>query len=185
MIICKNEVMDVLPEQTKFLEGLYREYFNKLVLYATSELEDKVKAQDIVQDTFHAAILHIDNLMTHENPGGWLMQTVKNKVKESRRTQRRYIRQFVSLDSDVFIELIQSIDSNPELSELYYTSTVEKIRTTLTGNEFYVLKRYVFDHASHMEIANELGISVWASQKRLERIRKKLFNAFPERKKKK
>ena len=177
--------MDVLPEQTKFLEGLYREYFNKLFLYAVSELEDKVKAQDIVQDTFYAAILHIDNLMTHENPGGWLMQTVKNKVKESRRKQRCYIRRFLSLDSDVSMELIPSIDSNPELSELDYTSTMEKIRTTLTDDELYFLKRYICDHASHMEIANELGISVWASQKRLERIRKRLFNVFPERKKKK
>ena len=64
-----------------------------------------------------------------------------------------------------------------------YTSAMEKIRATLTDDEFYVLKRYTFDNASHMEIANELGISVWASQKRLERIRKKLFHVFPELKK--
>jgi len=41
----------------------------------------------------------------------------------------------------------------------------------------------VFDRASHLEVAQEFGISVYASQKRLERIREKLYTVFPERKK--
>jgi DNA-directed RNA polymerase specialized sigma24 family protein len=43
----------------------------------------------------------------------------------------------------------------------------------------------VFDRASHQQVAQEFGISVYASQKRLERIRDKLYTVFPERKRRK
>ena len=59
------------------------------------------------------------------------------------------------------------------------------IENVLTPEELHLLKRLVFDRASHLEVAQELGISVYASQKRLERVRAKLYVAFPERKKRK
>lgn len=77
----------MLPEQDDFIEGLHRKYFKKLTLYAVSALEDSDRAQDVVQDAFHEAVLQIDTLMTHENPGGWLMQTVKYKVRNSERSR--------------------------------------------------------------------------------------------------
>ena len=69
----------MLPEQDIFLETLHRTYFNKLTPYAESALRDTARAQDVVQDAFHDALLHIDRLMVRENPGGWLMKTVKKQ----------------------------------------------------------------------------------------------------------
>ena len=63
--------------------------------------------------------------------------------------------------------------------------TILGVTATLTQEEFYLLRRIVFESASHLEVAEELGISVWASQKRLERIRKKLEQAFPNRRRNK
>ena len=62
---------------------------------------------------------------------------------------------------------------------------METIEQTLTAEEYQLLKRIILNKASHLEVAQELGITVYASQKRLERIRDKLGKAFPERKKKK
>ena len=62
---------------------------------------------------------------------------------------------------------------------------IEKIERALTREEYQLLKRLILDKASHLEVAKELGITVYASQKRLERIRGKLYKAFPEQKKKK
>ena len=70
----------MLPDQDAFIEAIYFEYYKKLVIYARAFLKDQEKAQEIVQDVYHEAVLHVDVVMTHENPGGWLMKTLKNKL---------------------------------------------------------------------------------------------------------
>ncbi len=168
----------MLPEQDLFIEELHRKYFRKLTLYAMSVLRNRDRAQDIVQDTFHQALEDIEGLMVHENPGGWLMNTVKNKIRESERARRRYINRFVSLDSEISEELMPASELAAELNEPDEVLTLEKIEQALTSEEYNLLKRLVFDKASHLEVAKELGITVYASQKRLERIRKKLRKKF-------
>ncbi|MDR1156818.1 MAG: sigma-70 family RNA polymerase sigma factor [Oscillospiraceae bacterium] len=171
----------MLPAQEVFLAALYRKNFGKIAIYAAVAMKDSVKAQDIAQDVFHEAILHIERLMIHDNPEGWLMQTAKNKIHENQRERTRYLQKFLSLDSDVFIEVF-SLDEQ-EIHESNEISSMKKIAQALSPEEFHHLKRLVFDKASHKEVAGELGITIGASQKRLERIRKKLFDVFPERKK--
>ena len=80
--ILESEVCSVNPEQTQWLEHLYRDYYGKLTIYAAATLRSQSRAQDIVQDTFHEALRHVDTLMEHPNPGGWLMVTLKNKLRE-------------------------------------------------------------------------------------------------------
>ena len=72
------------------------------------------------------------------------------------------------------------VAAQPEPQE---ESVIEKVERVLTPEEYQLLKRLVFDRASHLGVAQEFGISVYASQKRLERIREKLYTVFPERKK--
>ncbi len=175
----------MLPEQDMFIERLHRKYFRKLTLYAISALRGPTKAQDVVQDAFHEAVLHINDLMAHENPGGWLMKTVKNKIRDSERAHRRYICRFLSLDTDISAEQLPSNGLTLELSDSDDILPMETIEQTLTAEENQLLKRIILNKASHLEVAQELGITVYASQKRLERIRDKLGKAFPERKKKK
>lgn len=168
----------MLPEQDKLIEDLYHQYFTKLTLYARARVNDPEITKEIVQDTFHEAVLHIDIIMSHENPGGWLMTVVKNKIRESERTRNRYMKRFISLDSEALAAVIPSSEfSEPE------DSSVEEIEQALTTEEYKLLKRLVFDRASHLEVAKEFGISVYASQKRLERIRGKLYKVFPDYKK--
>lgn len=167
----------MLPEQDRLIETLHHLYFNKLTLYAMSILRDPIRAQDVVQDTFHEAIVHIDKLMEHENPGGWLMLTLKNKIRESERSRRRYIARFLSLESDIATELIAEIEQPADSDR----QTLLKIEEILTKEEKYLLKRLIFNNASHLEVSQELGITVWACQKRLERVRQKLRRIFPSR----
>lgn len=173
------------PEQGNFLENLFRSYIRKLTLYAEAKLQDPNRAQEVVQDAFQEAILHIDTLSDHPNPGGWLMQTVKYKIQESERARRRYMLRFLSMDTELSAELIPSGELIPDLPEANGVSPIEKIQKALAPEELQLLKRLIFDGASHLEVSQELGITVWTSQKRLERIRKKLFEFFPERKNKK
>lgn len=174
----------MLPTQNIFLERLYLENFSKITIYATAALKDRSKAQGISQDVFYEAVQHIKILMEHNNPGGWLMQTAKNKIHESERERMRYIHRFVSLDSVYFTAVFTLDEYEIEVHDPNEISLMNKIEQALSPEEYHLLKRIIFDNAPHMEIAKELGITVWASQKRWERVRKKLFEVFPERKRK-
>lgn len=172
------------PDQDRLIEQLYYDYFGKLTLYASAALRNQTRAQDVVQDTFHEAIRRIDTLMGHPNPGGWLMVTLKNKIREDQRAQRRDMMRCLSLDTDL---LMEPGGQDPRLERQMNEgepSALEKIQTTLTPEEFLLLKRLTIDRASHLDVAKEFNISVYASQKRLERIRKKLDQLYPDRRKK-
>lgn len=171
------------PDQDKFIEQLYYDYFAKLMIYASASLKDQSRSQDVVQDTFHEAVRRIDALMAHPNPGGWLMVTLKNKIREDERAHRRYMRHFLSLNTDLLTEP-GTQDPHPQLDQKE-APLLEQIEQALTPEEYLLLKRLTIDRASHLEVAKEFNISVYASQKRLERIRKKLYDRFPERKPKK
>lgn len=54
-----------------------------------------------MQDTFHEAMYHLDVLAHHEAPGGWLLVTLKYKLREYERARRRYLLRFLSLDSEL------------------------------------------------------------------------------------
>ena len=90
----------MMPDEKELVERLYRLYFKKLFIYASAVLRDQEQAKDIVQDTFHEALRRIDVVAKHENPGGWLMNVVKNKIKECERNRRRDLYCLLSLDAD-------------------------------------------------------------------------------------
>lgn len=181
VILWRREVSIAMgPKERELVEQLYRQYFKKLFLYADAQLNDPERARDVVQDTFHEAIRHADALGTHENPGGWLMRTLQNKLRESERARRRYLLRFLSLDSD-FPDGSGLLDAGPAPPG---ESPLEKIEKALSPEEYRLLKRLVFDRASHLQVAREFHITVYASEKRLERIRDKLSAVFPGRRRK-
>ncbi len=158
------------PEQDILLEALYKEQYRNLFRYAVSELKHKGFAEEIVQDTFLEAIKKIDDLMKHPNQTGWLMETVKNKIKTYKRHQVRYLKLFLSLDSGVAREPAREDNRIKALEGI----DLDGMRRYLNEEEIYQLKRVFFDRASHLEVSQELGISLWACQKRMERIKGKL-----------
>ena len=113
------------------------------------------------------------------------MNVVKNKLKEYERNRRRDLRYLLSLDADFPDESNLPEELVLAQPETQGEPVLEIIERLLTPEELRLLKRLVFGRASHQQVAQEFGISVYASQKRLERIRDKLYTAFPERKRQK
>ena len=71
-------------------DALYLAHVEKLLRYAQGQIQNREMAEELVQDTFHEAYLKFDRLRCHENPGGWLMQTLKNKLANYQRARRRH-----------------------------------------------------------------------------------------------
>lgn len=168
------------PEQDVFLDRLFRQYASVLRRYAITYLKDPARAEEIVQDTFQAATVHIKDLMEHECPEGWLKKTAKNKMLKSEEMRRRYSYRFLSLDTELGIEAVSPEDI-VEQQILIGPCSEESIKNVLSEEELYILRRITLEKASHKTISQELGITVWGSQKRLQRIREKLYKVFPER----
>lgn len=166
------------PEQDELIEKLFWNSYRKLVAYANYRLNNYLMAEEVVQDTFHEAVLHIDILMSHPNPSAWLMRTLINKIHESERMRRQCLKRFISIDSALPIEVATSNDYIEQVIDSSTPSLADKLAVVLNKEELYQLKRFVFDKAPHKEIAQELGISLWAAQKRMERIWKKLYDFY-------
>lgn len=110
------------------------------------------------------------------------MRTLQNKITDNNRAHLRYIQRFLSLNTE---GMEQAAVYEPDEIEDSISEIMRKVMQALDKNEFYLLRRLVLEQRSHAEVARELGISVGTCQKRLERIRKKLYEVFPERKRKK
>lgn len=88
----------MLPEYEPFFTRLYQDNFWKLRRCAQVHLNPE-QAEEVVQDTFHAALEKIDLMTAHQNPGGWLMETLKNKIRNCQRTNHRDLLRLVALDT--------------------------------------------------------------------------------------
>lgn len=172
------------PEESKFIEDLFNRYGESLWRYALVCLKDPECADELVSDVFHTAAEKPEQVMMYDSAFGWLIGVLKKKIKKSQETRRRYTRRFLPLDEDTLDEFLPpDIRPTEDRAEIELTSGADvltKIQAALSPEEFYILKRITFDKATHKAVAQELGITVWNSQKRLERIRTKLRQIFPD-----
>ena len=163
-------------DQDAFLEDLYREMFDPLWRYAVSYLNDPDQAAEVVQDTFHEAVRHIDTIMHHENPKGWLKVVLKNKILHAYRSYNMYILRFLSLDTDVTNK--DSILSSE--TSLYRSEDIlREIKSALSQEEWDLLRMIALEKRTYKTVAEELGVNIWTCQKRVQRIREKLKQQFP------
>ena len=68
-------------EQKRMIAELYQELYDKLMVYARVNLESESLAEEAVQETFHIACQKPDSVCGSANPQGWLVDTLKNTVR--------------------------------------------------------------------------------------------------------
>lgn len=166
--------------QKDFFNSLYSKQFLKMRKYAHVLVGRDDLAEEIVQDAFVEALIHIDDLMKKERPGFWLQRTVKNKALHVQREQARYTWRLVSLEDE---ELADGLVAK-QLREVEESDSVSQIRRaiveTLNPQEIRLLKRVAMDGATYKTVSDETGMSIDACQKKIQRIRKKLKKRIPD-----
>lgn len=147
--------------QSKFIEKLYLEMFDMLMAYARASLENEALAEEAVQETFRIACLKPDDLMTCPNPKGWIINTLKYTIQNSRRSRDKAVilltEYMASHNDDAFSEDHVSLDV-----------TYGNIAQT---DEFQLIKELALEGRSHLEMAQKRGISVAACKKRVQRAK--------------
>ena len=170
----------MFPEQDEFIVKLYQDLYKSLLKFANKYFKNEDLAAEIVQDVFLEAMEQCDELMQHPKPEGWLMRTLQYKMANHSRKTTKMKRQTLSMNGETVVEIISAeVTENKVVQIDDLREAQKKIEKTLTDEEKYLIRRYAFENASHAQIARELQITEWTSQKRLERIRDKLDKKFP------
>ena len=157
--------------QSRKIEELYLEMFDKLKIYAYCSLKNEELTEEAVQETFRIACQKPEQLCESANPQGWLVQTLKYticNIQSNRATAKRILEKYLVTQINDFAFSEDKLD----LNVLY-----ENVADT---EEFRLLSEMAIEGRSHLEMANERGISVSACKKRVQRAKETLRRKIDE-----
>lgn len=162
------------PEQESQFAGFYREHLNKLVVLAYSLTHEWQLAKDVVQDSFQKTLepVKLQAFLSSEDPVRWMRSMVRNTARNAVRARNRQLKWLISYE-----------ECTPLSTNDVYPSehdTLVRCQELLTSEELRLLKRVTLDGLSHIDAAGELGISMWACYKRVEKIKRKLREALKD-----
>ena len=163
-------------EKSEFFIEYYSRYFRQLKLYAYSVLRNWGRAEEVTQEVFLIAWRRIDAFMDSPNPVGWLTNVSKFTLKNVAKSDSVRARYWIALPD--FMDVEQLAQYNP--AEEAAHDLQDECASLLSVEEYHILRRAVLDKAAYQEIAEELGITVWACQKRMQRLLKKLRDHLQE-----
>lgn len=149
-------------KQSKMIESLYREMFDKLLAYAQSNLDNESLVDEAIQETFRIACQHPERVCESPNPQGWLVNTLRNTIRNMRRnraTAKRIMEQYLFQQ---YKEL--SVTEDAVRIEILYDDIADT-------DEFTLLKEMAVEGRSHAEMADARGITVDACKKRVQRAK--------------
>ncbi len=153
-------------KERRFIGRLYSENAEKLFIYAFSCVNDRHIAEDLVIETFVSASKKASGLISHPNPGGWIREALKLEIKMHLRTMAR-TPQIVPYDT-VTEHYTPKVTDHDDQGEILLS------KSGLTKPEQEECRMFFLENLTHSQVAEKLGITVSASQKRRERLRKKL-----------
>lgn len=158
-------------EQAQYIEQLYTDMYNNLYSYAYGILKNTHLSEESVQETFQIACSKPTDLISSQNPRGWLMIVLKNVLRNTHRrlaTLKKYIAAAESADIDLIASPAPGGNVDLEYSDM------------VTEEEFQLLKWVAIDQYTMLEAAEKLGITVEACKKRAQRAGKKLRRKLEE-----
>lgn len=159
----------MLPEQEQIFNAFFRENFDKLVVHAYCYTKDWHLAKDVTQDAFGKLLDDemMEKFLKSENRVAWMRGVVINTARNAVRSRRRQLKWLVSYEE--LYEEPSSVDRYPSENDIE-----DRCANLLTKEQLRLFKRITMDGLSYIEAAEELGISMWACYKRVEKIKAKL-----------
>ena len=153
--------------QEEYFNFLYQEMYDMLISYADSAMgQQHALAEELVQDTFKLCWVNLGVVMGSPNPRGWLVDTLKNVIRNSRRSQNRIIKLLLALNSVYRISTTDELDLDTIYGDLK------------DDPDYILLKEFVVDCRPIKELAQARGISVDNCKKRIQRAKERLKKYF-------
>lgn len=153
------------PQYSKKIEQLYLEMYDMLLTYAQCSFQEEPLAEEAVQETFRIACQKPEQMCESVNPKGWLVNTLKYTIcnmKRSRENARRLLSEYLTQAGEDAAVSEDLLSLQLQYGTLYDTE------------EFRLIREMAVDGKSHLEMAQERGISVDACKKRVQRAKEVL-----------
>ncbi|MGM9616354.1 RNA polymerase sigma factor, partial [Butyricicoccus sp.] len=157
--------MGIKEEEKHIIQQLYLEMYDLLMSYAYGVLGNYALAEEAVQETFRIACTKPEALLESQNQIGWLINTLKHVLQNTKRVHSR-LGQLQEKLSQLYPWKNDGKTDELDIDLLYSDLTEDP--------DFQLLKMVALDRKSVPEIAEELGISRDACAKRIQRARKQL-----------
>ena len=146
-----------IEEQAKF-EHIFRTMFPKVKNFAFSILKSDTEAEDIAQDVFVKILKSPEMWNTAENLSSYIYVMMRNLIfnhLKHKKTENRYLSSFM------WPETATTVD--PDINRMYAREM--ELLTMLTVKNMPEQRQKIFrmsrfEHLSHAEIAEKLGLSV-------------------------
>lgn len=155
--------MDINEKYLKFIETLYIKNASLLFNYANIVLSNASLAEEAVQETFVIACIKQHALENSPNPEGWIMNTLKNVCRNIQKNRNYYLSRILSLNESV-------LGTTTLESENLWETNVQDF---ISKEDFMILKKVILEGYSYKDLANELGISLEACKKRVQRAKQR------------
>ena len=156
-------------EERETSERLYLEMYDILIGYARSNVRHDGLAEELVQEAFRIACMNPEELCASDNPRGWMYLTLKNTIRNSRKSRENGTRLLTDYLA-VYRHDIAITEDTLSL-ELQYGKLANM-------DEFRLIYEMAVDGKSHLEMAKARGISVDACKKRVQRAKEVLRKKF-------
>ena len=128
--------MSLDTHQAQIITEVYNKMYKQLLAYARNSLGQEYLVEESVQDTFRIACAKYDEFIGSPNPEGWLMITLRNIIRNTRREQAKLSRMFVkaiSSGDEVYSEsyiLLQKIKISKKQRQIYiFLVCLQKMNT--------------------------------------------------------
>lgn len=152
-------------------EQIVSDFYDKILAYVRTKVQDVEVAKDITQEVMGRLILAYEKNTALTNTKAWLYQVSRNLIVDYYRKKKSLSDQNQSLDS--FLES----DEIPDISTQDFIIPMIKLLP-----EEYAKPLYLSDieNLKQSEIAESLGLKLSATKMRIQRARKMLHALFTE-----
>lgn len=159
-------------------QKIYSTHSPKLLGICRRYIQDLHTAEDILQDSFMAAIQNIHQLKDEKMLFAWLKKIVVNNALQHLRKSNHET--FITDELPEIPESSHAMNSADEKAHvLAYDFTQEELLSSIDSLPHHhksVFNLYFIENHSHAEIASELGITVNTSKSHLLRAKKAVQN---------
>jgi RNA polymerase sigma factor (sigma-70 family) len=153
-------------------EEIYRLYYRAMYNTCLRMLNDRVEAEDVMQDAFLTAFLKLDQYRGEMSFGSWLKRIVINKSIDVLRSKKMRFEELDERQEDETALNFEN-DQSQEETEQQVRRIKDAVQQLPEGFRV-VLSLFLFEGYDHEEIGLILGISESTSRSQLARAKKKL-----------
>lgn len=165
--------------------ALYNKYAVKMLGVCFRYSKSKEEAEDVLQEGFIKVFHKISSFENRGSFEGWLRRIMVNTAINHYKVKKKYQTQEIDLNSK---NLVDHFDGDEEIIEMDviipHVDLMKMLQELPKGYQF-VFNMYVIEGLKHIEIAEELNISVNTSKTQLFKARRWLRQKIEERQKQK